>query len=90
MIISTFYSDSIVHIEDITLIHGDETGIQISGIVPQYYELDNPKEIDASINMKDIDISVFTQFVPNWFELDGLISGDIQLGGFPNLSLIHI
>ena len=84
LIISTFYSDSIVHIEDITLIHGDETGIQISGIVPQYYELDNPKEIDASINMKDIDISVFTQFIPNWFELDGLISGDIHLGGFPN------
>ena len=84
LIISTFYSDSTVHIEDITLIHGDETGIQISGIVPQYYELDNPKEIDASINLKDIDISVFTQFVPNWFELDGLISGDIQLGGFPN------
>ena len=84
LIISTFYSDSTLHIEDITLIHGDETGIQISGIVPQYYELDNPKEIDASINLKDIDISVFTQFVPNWFELDGLISGDIQLGGFPN------
>ena len=86
LIISTFYSDSTLHIEDITLIHGAETGIQISGIVPQYYELDNPKEIDASINMKDIDISVFTQFVPNWFELDGLISGDIHLGGFPNMT----
>ncbi len=86
LIISTFYSDSTLHIEDITLIHGAETGIQISGIVPQYYELDNPKEIDASINMKNIDISVFTQFVPNWFELDGLISGDIHLGGVPNMT----
>ena len=84
LIISSFYSDSTLHIEDITLINGDKTGIQISGVIPQYYELDNPKEIDASINMKDIDISVFTQFVPNWFKLEGLTSGDIHLGGFPN------
>ena len=84
LIISLFYSDSTLHIEDITLINGDKTGIQISGVIPQYYELDNPKEIDASINMKDIDISVFTQFVPNWFKLEGLTSGDIHLGGFPN------
>ena len=83
-IISTFYSDSTLHIEDLTLIHGNQTGVQISGIVPQYYEIDNLKEIDASINMKDIDISVFTQFVPNWFKLEGLLSGDIHLGGFPN------
>ena len=84
LIISSFYSDSTLHIEDITLINGDKTGIQIYGIIPQYYELDNPREIDASINMKDIDISVFTQFVPNWFKLEGLTSGDIHLGGFPN------
>ena len=84
LIISSFYSDSTLHIEDITLINGDKTGIQISGVIPQYYELDNPKEIDASINMKDIDISIFTQFVPNWFKIEGLTSGDVHLGGFPN------
>lgn len=84
LIISSFYSDSTLHIEDITLINGDKTGIQIYGIIPQYYELDNPREIDASINMKDIDISIFTQFAPNWFKLEGLTSGDIHLGGFPN------
>ena len=84
LIISSFYSDSTLHIEDITLINGHKTGIQIYGIIPQYYELDNPREIDASINMKDIDISIFTQFAPNWFKLEGLTSGDIHLGGFPN------
>ena len=84
LIISTYYSDSTFHIEDFTLIHGNKTGIQIAGIIPQHYEIDNPSQIDASINMKDIDISVFTQFVPNWFKLEGLISGDIHLGGFPN------
>ena len=60
------------------MIHGNKTGIQIAGIIPQHYEIDNPSQIDASINLKDIDISVFTQFVPNWFKLEGLISGDIQ------------
>ena len=50
----------------------------------QYYELDSPKEIDANFNMKDIDISVFTQFIPNWFKLEGLVSGNIHLGGLPN------
>ena len=84
LIISTFYRDSILHIEDFTLIHGDKTGIQISGIIPQYYEKDSPIQIDASINMKDIDISVFTQLVPDWFHIEGLISGDIHLGGYPN------
>ena len=84
LIISTYYSDSTFHIEDFTLIHGNKTGIQIAGIIPQHYEIDNPSQIDASINLKDIDISVFTQFVPNWFKLEGLISGDIHLGGFPN------
>jgi len=84
LIISTFYIDSTLHIEDITLIYGDETGIQVSGIIPQYYELDSPKEIDANFNMKDIDISVFTQFIPNWFKLEGLVSGNIHLGGLPN------
>ena len=30
LIISTFYIDSTLHIEDITLIYGDQTGIQVS------------------------------------------------------------
>ena len=35
LIISTFYRDSILHIDEITLIHGDKTGIQVAGVVPQ-------------------------------------------------------
>ena len=84
LIISTFYSDSILHIDEITLIQGDKTGIQIAGVVPQYYGESNPIEIDAMINMKKVDISIFTQFIPDWFTLDGLVSGDINFGGIPN------
>jgi len=84
LIISTFYRDSILHIEEITLIHGDKTGIQVAGVVPQDFEESNPIEIDAMINMKKVDISIFTQFIPDWFALDGVVSGDLNFGGLPN------
>ena len=83
LIISTFYSDSILHIDEITLIQGDKTGIQIAGVVPQYYGESNPIEIDAMINMKKVDISIFTQFIPDWFALDGVVSGELNFGGLP-------
>jgi translocation and assembly module TamB len=84
LIISTFYRDSILHIDEITLIHGDKTGIQIAGVVPQYYGESNPIEIDAMINMKKVDISIFTQFIPDWFALDGVVSGMLNFNGLPN------
>jgi len=84
LIISTFYRDSILHIDEITLIHGDKTGIQIAGVVPQYYGESNPIEIDAMINMKKVDISIFTQFIPDWFALDGVVSGVLNFNGLPN------
>ena len=84
LIISTFYRDSILHIDEITLIHGDKTGIQVAGVVPQYFEESNPIEIDAMINMKQVDISIFTQFIPDWFALEGVVSGVLNFGGRPN------
>jgi hypothetical protein len=36
------------------------------------------------INMKQVDISVFTQFIPDWFALEGVVSGVLNFGGRPN------
>ena len=36
------------------------------------------------INMKEVDISIFTQFIPDWFALEGVVSGDLNFGGYPN------
>ncbi len=81
--VSAFYLDSVLHVEDVTLLYGEKTGAQITGIVPLTVGDKTPWEMDLSANLKHIDLALFTQFIPHWFHLEGIASGDFNLGGTP-------
>lgn len=80
MILSFFIHDGILSIENISLTNQGLTGAQVSGIVPlKDTEVKIPFNLESSFH--NLNIEVFTQFIPNRFKLEGQISGDYNLSG---------
>ncbi len=79
--ISAFYRDGILHLDELTLTHGDKTGLQITGILPLEKSSERNQNVDLSANFKNLDLTVLMQFVQDRFFIDGRITGDFHLGG---------
>ncbi len=83
MILSFFIHDGILSIENISLTNRGLTGAQISGMIPlKDTAVKIPFNLESSFH--NLNIEVFTQFIPNWFQLGGQISGNYNLSGNSN------
>lgn len=79
--IATFYRDDILHIEELTLIHGEKTGLRLEGIIPFRKGLPAPRDIMLQADLKRIDLQLLTDLVPEYDYLGGIVSGRFNLGG---------
>lgn len=75
LLVSLMIKDKILHIDDITMIEGDKTGLQISGVLPLKQDSGEPIDIDLRCRFNQFRLEILTQFVPNFFHLGGDITG---------------
>ncbi|MEE8335507.1 MAG: translocation/assembly module TamB domain-containing protein [Candidatus Neomarinimicrobiota bacterium] len=81
LLFSTFYRNGILYINEFTLTQGQKTGLQVSGTVPINSLGKSVSEVNLKSNFKSVDMSMVTQFMPKWFYLGGVISGDFNISG---------
>ncbi len=81
LVVSMLIRNDILHIDELTLINGKNTGIQVSGVIPLKRTSQEPVKVDLQTNFKNLNIGLLTQFIPDWFHLGGIISGKFNLGG---------
>ena len=81
LIVSLFVRDEILHIEELTLIHGKNTGLQVMGTFPLKSQNGQPIEIDLNTKFSNLDLEILPQVIPDWFHLGGQINGNLKVGG---------
>ncbi len=81
LVISSVLHDSILHIDEFTLIHGEDVGIQLTGVLPIKEKISQTIPIELFSELRRVDFAVLRQFMPNFTYLGGKISGEIDLNG---------
>ena len=81
LVVSLFVRDEIMHIEELTLINGDKTGLQVMGTLPLKSQNGQPIEINLNTKFSNLDLEILPQVIPDWFHLGGQISGNFIVGG---------
>ncbi|NOZ03241.1 MAG: hypothetical protein GXO92_01340 [FCB group bacterium] len=81
LIVSLLIRNNILHIDELTLIDGANTGVQVSGVIPLKKTSGESVKVELQTNFKNLNIELFTQFIPDWFHLGGMVSGNFDLGG---------
>ena len=81
LVVSLFVRDEIMHIEELTLINGDKTGLQVMGTLPLKSQNGQPIEIDLNTKFSNLDLEILPQMIPDWFHLGGQINGNLKVGG---------
>ena len=80
--ISSLYRDGILHLEDLTLTAGEKTGLQVAGTFPIRADSTKHTRVDIQSSFKNVDLRIFTQFVPKWNSLIfGQFTGNFNMGG---------
>jgi autotransporter translocation and assembly factor TamB len=81
MVASFLLRNGVLHIDELSLIDGDRTAVQVSGVYPLRPRNGEPSAVDLRSHFKNLDMARLTQFIPDWFDLGGVISGQFNLGG---------
>ncbi|MFH1852370.1 MAG: translocation/assembly module TamB domain-containing protein [Candidatus Neomarinimicrobiota bacterium] len=81
LVVSAVLADSIIHFEEFTLTHGNDVGIQLSGVIPLGSKLTQSVPIELFSQLRSVDFAIIHQFMPEFFYLGGKISGDFNLSG---------
>ena len=80
--ISAIYKDETIFLEEMILKDGDKTAFQVMGRIPFLTDTTKSKIIDIQSNFKNIDITFFTQFIPEWETyLFGNFTGVFNISG---------
>jgi len=81
LLLSAYYRNGIIYINEFTLTSGKTTGLQVSGSIPLIAGAGNVLGVNLNSNFKRINMLMVTQFIPEWFYLEGVISGDFNISG---------
>jgi len=80
--VSTLYRNGILHLEELTLTHGEKTGFQVMGTFPIIVDSTKPTPVDIQSSFKNVNMTILTQFVPKWKDLVfGQYTGNFSMGG---------
>ena len=81
LIISLFVREDVLQIEELTLIQGEKSGFQAMGTLPLVNNLGAPVEINLDTKFSNLDLDIISHIIPNWFRLEGIISGEMNIFG---------
>jgi len=80
MAVSFLLKDGMLHMDDFSMIRGKSMGLQISGIVPLNMENNNNIPLSLRSTFTNLPLSFVHNFFPDYFVIDGLATGSLQLG----------
>ena len=83
LVMSGLLERNILHLDEIAMTRDERTRLQVSGIVPLKSDSTRPVPIDLAMHFKQFRLESLTQFIPNFFDISGIVSGDFDLGGSP-------
>ena len=83
MVISGLYKNGILHLDDLSFTKGKSIGLHIDGIVPLK---DNSDRVAISMksSFSNLSLEFIHRFVPGFFYISGLATGNINLNGTSN------
>ncbi|NOZ76027.1 MAG: hypothetical protein GXO90_11765, partial [FCB group bacterium] len=81
MIIAGLFEHNILNIDEFAMTRGGRTGLQVSGIIPVKADTNQPVMIDLSVHFNQFHLRSLTQFIPNFFTINGIVTGTFDLGG---------
>jgi len=74
------YSDQILSIDELVLKENANSIVNITGMIP-FGDASKTKIIQLQSKYQSIDIKTITQFLPDWFEMTGVASGEFNIDG---------
>ncbi|MFC1786151.1 translocation/assembly module TamB domain-containing protein [Candidatus Neomarinimicrobiota bacterium] len=74
------YSDQILSIDKLVLKENANSFVNITGMIP-FGNASKTKKIQLQSKYQSIDIKTITQFLPDWFEMSGVVSGEFNIDG---------
>ena len=80
MIISGLYKNGILHLDDLSMTKEKSIGLHIDGIVPLKNYNDHVA-ISMESSFSNLSLKFLHRFIPNFFNIDGLATGNINLNG---------
>ena len=83
MIVSCFYKDGILHLDDISMTREGSLGINASGIVPVSNNNKEKIKIALESNFYNMPLKFVHRFIPDFYKIDGAATGTIYLSGSP-------
>jgi len=75
---SAVFKKGTIHIEEFSLTNNEQTGIQITGSIP-IKEISSSKTVDISSHFSFLNTDILTQFIPDGFPIEGIVSGNFNL-----------
>ena len=83
MILSCFYNDGVLHLDNISMTREGSLGINASGIVPTVNNNNNNIAIALESNFYNMPLKFVHRFMPEFYKIDGLATGTVYLSGSP-------
>ncbi len=76
--LSAVFKKGTIHIEEFSLTNKEQTGIQITGSIP-IKEISSSNTVDISSHFSFLNTDILTQFIPDGFPIEGIVSGNFNL-----------
>jgi len=83
MVLSCFYKDGILHLDDISMTREGLLGINAQGIIPIVNNNVNYNTIALKSNFFNMPLEFVHRFIPEFFKIEGMATGNFDLKGTP-------
>jgi len=81
MIAKLDYIEKILHIKKIDIVEGENSIVNIKGYLP-YGDKKTTEKIRLNFDLKNTDYNTIAQFLPDWFDINGVVNGQMSINGY--------
>jgi len=74
------YRNEILNISELVLKNNDKSWVDIKGIIP-FKEASKTKKIQLQSEYHNTNYKVIAQFLPDWFDINGIVNGELNIEG---------
>ena len=78
--VSMAYNDNILNINELVIEQNANSKVTITGKIP-FGEVGKTENIQLQSNYQNVDLKTIMQFLPDWFEMTGIVSGQLNIDG---------
>jgi len=83
------YNKQLVTIDELTIREKENSTVEITGQLP-YGERKTTEKIILDFDLKETDYETIAQFLPDWYEIKGVITGQMSINGFGTKMLTNV